>query len=145
MALALVSGGTWHRAGGRGESYRMEPGPQHKRRPRSRSWPLLWQRSSCGKHPGPAGAPTLGILFSHGWGVVLIPVHRVLIRQHNDVALSLPFLGTAHHDGQDELFEVVIKLLVSSIVGQFVQQSTWGEREQLGTLPWKRARDGAEV
>lgn len=67
------------------------------------------------------GAPTLRILLSHGWGVVFVPVHRILIRQHNNVALSLPFLGTAHHDGQDQLFEVVIKLLVSTVIGQFMQ------------------------
>lgn len=42
-------------------------------------------------------------------------VHRILIHQHKNVALSLPFLGTAHHDGQDEFFKVVIKLLVSTI------------------------------
>lgn len=58
----------------------------------------------------------MGIFLSHGWGVVFIPVHRILICQHNDVALSLPFLGTAHHDGQDQFFEVVIKLLVSTII-----------------------------
>lgn len=66
-------------------------------------------------------APTLGILLPHGWGMVLIPVHRVLIRQHNNVALSLPLLGTAHHDGQDQFFEVVIKLLVSTVIRQFMQ------------------------
>lgn len=67
------------------------------------------------------GAPTLGIFLPHGRGVVFIPVHRILIRQHDDVALSLPFLGTAHHDGQDQLFEVVVKLLVSTIIRQFMQ------------------------
>lgn len=30
-------------------------------------------------------------------------------------------LGTAHHDGQDQLFEVVVKLLVSTIARQFMQ------------------------
>lgn len=76
----------------------------------------------------------MGILLPHGWRVVFVPVHRILIRQHNDVALPLPFLGTADHDGQDEFFEVVIKLLVSPVVGQFVQQSTWGERPKLNKL-----------
>ena len=61
------------------------------------------------------------IFLSHGWRVVFVPVHRILIRQHNNVAFSLPFLGTAHHDGQDQLFEVVVKLLVSTIVRQFMQ------------------------
>lgn len=63
----------------------------------------------------------MGILFPHGGGVVFIPVHGVLVCQHNDVTLSLAFLGTAHHDGQNQFLEVVVKLLVGTIVGQLMQ------------------------
>lgn len=63
----------------------------------------------------------MGILFPHGWGVVFIPVHRVLVCQHDNVTLSLAFLGTAHHDGQNQFLEVVVKLLVGTIVGELVQ------------------------
>lgn len=58
----------------------------------------------------------LGILFPHGSGVIFIPVHGVLVCQHDDVTLSLAFLGTAHSDGKNQFLEVLVKLLVGTML-----------------------------
>lgn len=52
--------------------------------------------------------------------MILIPVHGVFIRQHDDVTLALPLPRAVHHDGQDQLLQVAVELLVSPVIGELV-------------------------
>lgn len=72
----------------------------------------------------PSRILTLGVLFSHGWWVVMVPVHSVVICEHHYMTLSLPLLGAGHHGWNHQLLQVGFKLPTSSIIGQLMQQST---------------------
>lgn len=63
----------------------------------------------------------LGIFLPNGRGVG--GLHPSLQNPHSShsVALSLPFLGTAHPDGQDQFFKEVTKLLESILICQLIQ------------------------
>lgn len=70
---------------------------------------------------------TLRVLLSHRWWVVMVPVDSVVVGEDYYVALSLPLLGTGHHGWNHQLLQVALKLLTGSVIGQLMEQSTYGQ------------------